>query len=185
MSALYPHSALAQVAVLFARENSHYFDLAGLDVYPASRDARTYSGNFPVVAHPPCRAWGRLRQFAKPRDDEKSLAFFAVDQVRRCGGVLEHPANSTLWPAAGLPAPGQRDEWGGFTWPVYQGHFGHPAPKATWLYIVGIEPAQIPDFPFELALPDGRVELLSRAAREHTPPAFAAWLVDLASRCSK
>ncbi len=171
------------VAVLFARSNSVYKTIPGCDVFDLARDARSYSGTLPVIAHPPCRGWGRLRHLAKPRADELDLAHFAVSQVRRCGGVLEHPWASSLWPAAGLPAPGQRDCHGGFTFGVMQGDFGHPAPKATWLYIVGIEPASLPVPSFELGEKTGRVELMGKSAREATPPAFAEWLVELASRC--
>ena len=63
-----------QVAVLFARADSNYKQLPECDVWDAERDARKWPGGCPVVAHPPCRAWGRLRHFAKPRDDEKDLA---------------------------------------------------------------------------------------------------------------
>lgn len=193
------------VAVLFARADSHYKALPGVDVWDAERDARRWPGGCPVVAHPPCRAWGRLRHFAKPRPDEKALALFAVDQVRRFGGVLEHPEGSTLWAAAGLPAPGHRDEFGGWTMPIAQHWFGHRAEKLTLLYIVGCAPAQVPDMPVVLGasthviaqrrtLPDGsrlvkgmpgwRPEV-SKAEREHTPPQLAAWLVELANRCKK
>lgn len=173
---------MSAVAVLFARSDSIYKTLPLCDVFDLARDARTYDGDLPVVAHPPCRAWGRLSHMAKPRSDERDLGIFAVRTVRRTGGVLEHPAASKLWPAAGLPAPGRRDEFGGYTLPVYQGHFGHLAPKATWLYVVGVEPSALPSLPFELSLPPGRIELMGKAAREHTPPAFAAFLVDVASR---
>lgn len=43
--------------------------------------------------------------------DEKALALWAVEQVRKFGGVLEHPKRSTLWPAAGLPEIEERDEY--------------------------------------------------------------------------
>lgn len=171
------------VAVLFARSNSVYKSIHGCDVFDLERDARTYVGTAPVVAHPPCRGWGRLRHLAKVRPDEKDLALFAVDQVRRCGGVLEHPWASSLWLVAGLPRPGQRDSFGGFTFGVMQGDFGHVAPKATWLYIVGIEPASLPVPSFELGEKTGRIELMGKAARESTPLPVATWLVDLASRC--
>lgn len=173
---------LPMVSVLFARANSIYKTMPGCDVFDLARNAMTYAGQLPVIAHPPCRAWGRLRHLAKPRDNERECALFAVAQVRRCGGVLEHPWASSLWPAAGLPMPGQFDAWGGFTFGVMQGDFGHAAPKATWLYIVGLKPAELPVPSFELGVKTGRVESMGKAAREATPPAFANWLFDLAVR---
>lgn len=192
------------VAVLFARADSNYKALPGTDVWDIERDARRYRGQAPVVAHPPCRAWGRLRALAKPRPDEKELAIFAVAEVRRCGGVLEHPAHSTLWSAAGLPMPGQVDEFGGWTLPIVQSWWGHRAEKATWLYIVGVAPAQVPPMPIVLGesthvitqsrgrrgvrmkkgMPGWRPEC-TKPEREHTPPQLAAWLVDLAGRCAR
>ena len=82
-------SGLATVAVLYARPNSIYKRLEAADVWDMERDARCWPGGAPVVAHPPCRAWGRLRHFAKPRPDEKGLALHAVAAVREHGGVLE------------------------------------------------------------------------------------------------
>jgi len=57
----------------FARPDSIYKSLPGCDVFDLARDARTYNGSYPVIAHPPCRAWGRLRSFAKPRPDEEGI----------------------------------------------------------------------------------------------------------------
>lgn len=189
------------VAVLFARADSVYKALPGCDVYDIDRDARNWQGGYPVVAHPPCRAWGRLRHMANPRADEKDLAFFAVERIRKFGGVLEHPKKSTLWPAAGLPPVGQRDKFGGWTLPINQNWFGHKAEKGTYLYIVGCEPSDIPEMPMVL----GRAEYvvssgstnhiqkggqgwrpsISHAEREHTPPELALWLVSLARRCAR
>lgn len=173
------------VAVLFARVDSAYRSFSGCEVFDVVRDARTFDGSMPVVAHPPCRAWGRLRHLAKPRQGERELGVWAVEMVRRCGGVLEHPVHSTLWNAAGLPRPGTRDLWGGWTLPVYQGHFGHRAPKATWLYINGVEPASLPPLPFDLVLPAGRVENMGTAEREKTPFELARYLVEIARRVQK
>lgn len=185
----------AGVAVLFARSDSNYKSLPGVDVWDAERDARNWPGGCPVVAHPPCRAWGRMRQFAtKVMPGEKLLARLAVAHIRAWGGVLEHPAQSTLWPAAGLPAPGQRDTYGGWTLPINQFCFGHRAEKKTWLYIVGCEPADIPEVPLRLGRATHcirptksypRLPSVTKAEREHTPPALAAWLVDLARRCQQ
>jgi hypothetical protein len=181
------------VAILFARADSTYKDLPDCDVWDAERDARLWHGGCPVVAHPPCRAWGRLRHFAKPRPDEKALALWAVEQVRKFGGVLEHPASSTLWPAAGLPAPNERDLWGGWTLPIHQHHFGHRAEKKTFLYIVGCDPASIPPLPYRMDEPTHVVQTtkrnggrphITKAEREHTPPELALWLVELAASCS-
>lgn len=193
------------VAVLFARSDSVYkgFDLA--DVWDVDRDARSYRGNYPVVAHPPCRAWGRLRGLANPRPDEKNLALFAVESVRRFGGVLEHPAGSTLWEAASLPRPGERDQFGGYTWPICQQDFGHRARKATWLYIVGCPIEQLPVMPLVLGeashvcgssarnLDGSRLRKgdsgwrpeITKAEREHTPVRLAEWLLDLAVRAGR
>lgn len=178
---LIPPAAAPRVAVLYTRRDSVYKRL-GADVFDIDRDARSYFGPMPVVAHPPCRAWGRLRTFAKPRPDEKTLALHAVHAVRTWGGVLEHPAQSTLWVAAGLPAPGCRDEFGGLTFVVDQGWFGHRAPKRTWLYVCGAE--QLPEVPFELGEKSGRIASMGRREREATPVDFALWLLDLAARCS-
>lgn len=69
------------VAILFARADSNYKRLPDCDVWDAERDARRWPGGCTVVAHPPCRAWGRLRHFARPRPDEKALGLWAADQV--------------------------------------------------------------------------------------------------------
>ncbi len=182
-----------QVAVLFARTDSIYKQMPNCDVYDIDRDARTWLGNMPVVAHPPCRAWGRLRQFAKPRRDEKELALLAVAHVRKFGGVLEHPAQSSLWLVAQLPRPGEfPDEYGGWSLEVEQFHFGHKAQKATWLYIVGCLPGDIPTLPRRSGKPTHcirsskkrpRLPTVTKAEREKTPAAFASWLCLLAGKC--
>lgn len=181
------------VAVLFARQDSIYKTLPDCDVWDIERDARTWPGGCPVVAHPPCRAWGKLRQFANPRPDEPALAPWAVDQVRRFGGVLEHPAESLLWAHCGLPTPGRApDDFGGWTAEIRQCDWGHKAEKLTWLYIVGCHPDDLPDLP-ERGEPTGVIKpqrgvprtlkIVTKAEREHTPPRLAAWLVELARKC--
>jgi hypothetical protein len=161
-----------------------------------------------VVAHPPCRAWGRFAHMAKPREGERDLAPWAVDQLRQFGGVLEHPLGSRLWPELGLPQPGQRDAWGGWATMICQHWFGHRAEKRTLLYVVGCEPGDAPAPLFLLGgathviaqgrqprpdlgrgrlkkgVPGWRPEVTPRE-REHTPPALAEWLVDLASNAAR
>lgn len=191
------------VAVLFARADSIYKTLPGCDVYDIERDARTWPGGCPVVAHPPCRTWGTLAHLFAHPEGERDLAPWAVEQVREFGGVLEHPSKSRLWPEMGLPSVGERDSFGGWTMAIHQSDFGHRAEKKTRLYIVGCDPWDVPEFPIALGktthvisqnrtLPGG-VRLrkgmpgwrpdVPEAEQEHTPPDLASWLVELASRC--
>lgn len=121
---------------------------------------------------------------AKPRDDERELAIHAVEMVRQWGGVLEHPAHSTLWKAAGLPAPEKpADKWGGYTLAIKQLWWGHRAEKKTWLYIVGCKKSHLPEVQLRLDYPTCTVEQMGKAERERTPPELAAWLVATAQRC--
>lgn len=195
------------VAVLFARTDSIYKTLPGCDVRDAQRDARNWAGGAPIVGHPPCRGWGTMSHLAtNATPDEIALGPWCVDRIRENGGVLEHPKRSKLWPRMSLPRGPERDAWGGWTLPIFQSWFGHRAEKATLLYIVGCEPANVPPFPLVLghathvitqyrkdAGPGGRRlrkgdpgwrPEVSDAEREHTPLALASWLIDLARRCA-
>lgn len=191
------------VSVLFARADSNYKAIPCVDVWDAQRDALQWPGGTPVVAHPPCRAWGQLSHMAKPRANEKELAIYAVDQVRQWGGVLEHPKQSKLWPAKKLPLPNEVDEYGGWTLPIFQCNFGHTAEKPTYLYIVGISPKSMPPIPLSPGVEAciigshgrradgsrlqpgdyGYRKSCFRPDREHTPPLLAKWLVEIARRC--
>lgn len=176
-------------AVLFARQDSAYKEQQCFDVYDIERDARTFCKRLPVLAHPPCRAWGMLSHMAKPREDEKQLAFFALAQVRLNGGVLEHPSGSRLWQEAGLPNEGLFvDEFGGFTIEIDQYDFGHVANKPTKLYICGIDKSELPQLPkrkYDRAAKSitGQVPNTKRATqyeREYTPPMLIEWLKEIA-----
>lgn len=184
------------IAILFARHDSHYKAMQECDVWDEARDARGWPGGTALVAHPPCRLWAKLRKFAKSNNPqmERQLAIDAVAHVRRFGGVLEHPAESTLWAHIGLPRPGRApDDFGGWTAQVRQCDWGHKAEKLTWLYIVGCHPDELPPMPPK-GEPTGVIKprrgatrtlkIVTKAEREHTPPQFAAWLVDVAKRCS-
>ena len=192
------------VTVLFARSDSIYKTLPGVDVYDAQRNALNFPGGTPVIAHPPCRAWGQLSHMAKPVPGERELALWAIEQVRKNGGVLEHPRQSKLWPAAQLPRPGYTDDHGGWTLPILQSDFGHRAKKATYLYIVGVEPKNIPQLPIILGDSthiigtsgrrrngrrlrpgeQGYKPECTHPEREHTPILLAKYLIELAEKCS-
>lgn len=163
------------IAALYVRSDSIYKSLL-IDCYDIQRDARNFTGSKPVIAHPPCRAWGRLRAFAKPRTDERELAFHALSVVRNNGGILEHPANSSFWKTAALSRPGIRDDYDVITYVIDQSWFGHPAPKRTYLYCVGIH--AFPTVNFHLGTAQGRVQNQSKPAREKTPYLLACFLIN-------
>jgi hypothetical protein len=175
--------------VLFARRDSVYKDL-NCDVYDFDRDATTYKGTQAVIAHPPCRSWGQLAPFAKPRRGEWWLTIWAVLLIRRNGGVLEHPYGSKIKSKMQMPKPGKYDRWGGILLNVNQHWWGHKAQKKTLLYIVGLRYNELPQMPlnfngveFYVQLPKGKKgREISKADRERTPPDLAAWLIEVQRR---
>ncbi len=180
------------IAVLFARRDSAYKDSACFDVFDAGRNALTYCGAAPVLAHPPCRAWGILAHMAKPREGERELAYFALAQVRLNGGVLEHPVSSRLWKEADLPQGLLIDSFGGFTLDIDQYDFGHVANKPTRLYICGVNRNELPVLPKRKygkapKSMTGQVPGTKRATqyeREYTPPELINWLRKVAETVS-
>lgn len=180
------------VTALYVREDSVYKSL-GLDCYDINRDARLFPGGNPVIAHPPCRMWGRLSQFAKGRPDERQLAVSAVSAVRSNGGVLEHPYGSALWKEVPLPSPGTRDVFGGYTILINQSWFGHKAQKKTLLYIVGCKPSELPPIPISFDIVEyvvrpakkfRKAKIITKPEREATPIKFAEWLIAVAEKCA-
>lgn len=156
-----------------------------------ARDAMDYAGPLPVVAHPPCGHWGLFSWNCKQPKAWKDAGPVAVQQVRRWGGVLEHPANSALWPACGLPGPKDgHDEYGGWTLSVNQTRWGHRCMKPTWLYIVGVQgPLDLPPLPLDRPPTHVMVRQLSNGSdrpelpkklRHITPTGLAEWLVCVA-----
>lgn len=182
------------VAVLCTCKNSAYAQMAGVQCYGQDRDARTFvpTPNVAVVAHPPCRTWGKLKHFAKAPVGEMELAPMCVDIVRACGGVLEHPLGSRLWSHCHLPKPNAGvDAHGGWTLLVDLFDWGFKARKPTLLYIVGVSPREMPPVPpprtdaptHSIAGNVPGTLGLPQAQRERTPPAMARWLVCVARTC--
>lgn len=139
------------IAALFVQKHGCYWNQHGIDAYDEERNAFTYRGPYPVIAHPPCERWGRYwgggpmlhgTPKQKIKGDDGGCFGFALTAVRTFGGVLEHPEASHAWAAYGLNKPPRSggwvkaDEHGGWTCCVAQGHYGHPAQKLTWLYAI-------------------------------------------------
>ena len=144
------------IAALYVQPDGCYFAQPDVDPWDEARDARTYAGPWPVVAHPPCARWGRY-WFGGPMwvargnprkrlGDDGGCFAAALAAVRRFGGVLEHPAHSHAWEHFALNTPPRAGGWvaadfaGGWTCCVEQGHYGHAARKSTWLYAAGLKP---------------------------------------------
>jgi hypothetical protein len=136
------------IAALFVVRDGVYWGLPDVEPWDELRDARAYPGPWPVVAHPPCARWSRLAgvveaRWGYKRGDDGGCFAAAVRAVRTWGGVLEHPADTRAWDAFDLPVPPSDGGWvrgieGGWACCVEQGHYGHPAPKRTWLYACGV-----------------------------------------------
>ena len=144
------------VAALYVETDGAYIAIPGVDPWDEPRDARTYQGPHPVVAHPPCQRWGRFwhGSTAKPhqfkKGDDGGCFAAALQALRQYGGVLEHPADSHAWDAFGLRKPIRTGGWleaapGLWTCCVYQGHYGHFAGKGTWLLVAGVASAELPE----------------------------------------
>lgn len=155
------------IAALYVETGGSYFGLAGVDPWDEARDARMYPGPYPVVAHPPCQRWGKLwagqplwikrTGERKRKGDDGGCFKSALFDVRRWGGVLEHPWGSHAWQHFCLAKPPRSggwivaDEYGGWTCCVEQGRYGHYARKPTLLYAVGCD---LPELEWGISEPE-------------------------------
>jgi hypothetical protein len=199
------------IAALYVEPAGAYVGLPHVDPWDEARDARTYAGPWPVVAHPPCERWGRFWHGSprKPHQfklgDDGGCFAAALASVRQWGGVLEHPADSHAWAAFGLRRPPrsggwvQADDHGGWTCYVEQGHYGHAARKATWLYACKaalpelrwgqlpqrLDPKMVERHGYEYARRKGLVSMIGgkhkKAIRNATPPEFRDVLLQIAA----
>ena len=146
-----------------------------------ARDARTYAGPWPVVAHPPCGPWSR-NAFSCTKQDASAFEH-ALKLVHQFGGILEHPESSRAFAAYNIKP----------SIVVDQVNWGHACRKRTWLYLVGCsidQPLPPPRKPTHWCrkrpgqiVPKG-IKMASKRIRRQTPEAFAVWLIEIASRAA-
>lgn len=123
VSAVWAMMGSEKIAVLWAHRKSPYWQFwPYVEMYGVGRDARTYVGPWPIIAHPPCGPWGMMKGncFQDKRD-----GIIAMEMVHRFGGVVEHPVGSSLFRLHGN---------GGQITKCNQVDFGHMAKKPTLLY---------------------------------------------------
>jgi hypothetical protein len=104
------------VAALWLRSDSNYLAVPGVECYDLPRDAYTYAGPWPVIAHPPCGPHGRYRAVSR---QDRQAGYLALELATRYGGVVEQPASSSLFLGGQV---------------VRQHDFGHPSEKMTRLF---------------------------------------------------
>lgn len=169
-----------KISVLFTQTKSIYNQL-GTDNWDIKRDAKNWPGGNAIIAHPPCRAWGNYSNKAKPIPGERELAIWAIEQIRKWGGILEHPRTSRLWKEMKLPRPGEQpDQYEGFSISIDQYWFGHRGKKNTWLYIKGTTLQKLPIIPLKLGRATYKVEDMGKKERAATPRRLAEWLIKTA-----
>lgn len=199
------------IAALFVDRRGPYWNRPDVDAWDVERDARKYAGSYPVVCHSPCQRWGRYwgggpNPLATRRElgDDGGCFEAALAAVRKWGGVLEHPEGSHAFRHFGLTIPNRNGGWhvselalDSWTCCVEQGHYGHPARKATWLYYVGPRPPELIWGPSagrrldegfhskaerDAARAAGQKPIKRLSNRDNivTPPAFAEVLIGLA-----
>jgi hypothetical protein len=139
-----------QINALFVDEFGpyHFTRVEGVKAWHERIDARLCRNGWPAVAHPPCQRWGRYWSGGPSVKEKKLLGddngcfAFSLWYVRLFGGVIEHPEASHAFKFFGLPIPqrsggwSEPDSYGGRSCCVEQGHYGHTARKATWLYAI-------------------------------------------------
>lgn len=194
------------IAALFVESGGRYFGLPFVDPWDVVRDARSYAGPHPVVAHPPCFLWVNLAAVNWKRYQRELPAWYpggtdggcfasALASVRKYGGVLEHPANSWAWRHFGLTRPTKIGWQRCLPWEsdehvceVWQSAYGHKARKRTWLFYKGAPPAQL-----DWSRTPGTAQVgwfdrikptLSKKEASRTPLAFATALIALAANAA-
>lgn len=111
-------------AVLWVSIPTVYTKFRGLELYNIERNAHTYTGPGPIIAHPPCGPWGRLKGQCFWEDESHGIK--AMQLVHHYGGVVEQPVGSTLFYRHGRIS--------GSIIRVNQFDYGHRTIKPTMLY---------------------------------------------------
>ena len=179
--------------VLFTEPNSNYGVTGQFDVYDLSRNALSYNDDIPVIAHPPCRLFSKLKAFSTAPACEKFLGIWSISLVRNIGGIVEHPLHSDLFKIMQCGVPGIPDRFGGFVLSVDLNWFGFSCRKPTGLYIVGVDYKDVPPYPLSFnaithtisSTRKSNLPEINKRFRSSTPPALIEYLVSIINLISK
>lgn len=176
------------IAALFVDEDGAYARHPNIDAWGISRDARRYEGPHRVIAHPPCQRWGRYAtggpsaSWKRTKGDDGGCFATALHAVRIFGGVLEHPAHSAAFQWFGIRVrPDARggwvpaDDFGGHMCHVEQGHYGHRARKATWLYAVPSAYQLLPELTWGASISRCRLDDGFHSSAERAAAVASGW----------
>ena len=111
----------------------------------------------------------------------------ALESLRRCGGVLEHPAYSIAWKHFGLVRP-RHGEWtqcseNEWCCQLSQAAYGHRARKLTWLIYVGN--TKPPELDWSRPAYSTNVANMPTKEAKRTPVKFREELIRLARHSRK
>lgn len=175
-----------KIPVLFVHKKSSYKRFDGFDCYDIERNAYSYTGTHPVIAHPPCRKFSRLRGLSNAPACEMLSGFWAFALVRRYGGIVEHPYDSQLFKIMKVPPVGKFDSYGGTFLVIDQFDFGYYTRKRTGLYIVGVKRlSELPRPPIRFEPVLRKFEKLSVKQRSETTEDFAKYLAEIIKTIEK
>ena len=146
---------MMMINALFVETDGVYFNQPNILAWDIKKNAFNCNNGAPAICHPPCKRWGRYwsggpsAKVKRLLGDDGNCFAHSLWYVRTFGGVIEHPEASHAYKFYGLNKPPKNggwvkaDEFGGLTCCVEQGHYGHKARKATWLYINKVNPIEL------------------------------------------
>lgn len=143
------------INALFVESEGVYFDQKNIIPWDIKKDAFSCTNGAPAICHPPCKRWGRYwsggpsAKVKRKLGDDGNCFAHSLWYVRTFGGIIEHPEASHAFEFYGLTKPPKSGGWvkadnfGGLCCCVEQGHYGHKARKATWLYINKVQAREL------------------------------------------
>lgn len=159
------------VAVLCAAKESNYYYIKGLDIYDIKRNAFNFNSSLPIICHPPCAQFGKLRGLSNYNKTHLDLADFCIEKLLINGGILEHPYNSNLIKKVIL-------NYNVIHLKTYLSYFGFDSPKPTSLLFFKNTFYHTSNLRINTFFIDSKFHKLAKKNRSETPILMCQYLVD-------